>query len=278
MNARSLILLGSALGCSASVSDPRTVLDANFHEAATAVLVGTSAGAVVQATADIQNVGGSEQSISWGVDCGGSGALTLNVYRVTGDTRALVWTSAALPRLLGCPTRLVQLSLAPGAHAEPQFAIAVGSILGDSLPAGAYTLTVIAHTTPALDAEVSAGSLTLSDAAAVPLGTNLDGTWTGTSRGFSIALTLHWSADSVTGFGTYAAADTNSLGCGGGTLRGTGTITFAGRRSQDHFQGAMQFSGGWSPPYGGTLIDERTIGGSFMSIDAGPCYFTLARD
>jgi len=277
MNARSLIILAGLVACSASVSDPRTDLTGNFRETGSATIVGTSAGRLVQATADLQNVSGSAQSISWGVDCGGGGALTLNVYRVNGDARTLVWTSSALPRLLGCPTRLVQFSVEPGEHAEPQFTITVSAILGDSLPSGTYTLGVIAHTTPALNGEVPAGTLTLSNASVSTPSTDLNGTWTGASRGLSISLALEWTADSVFGTGTYVAADTNSFGCGGGTLRGSGTINYAAHRSQDQFQGGMLLSGGWSPPFGGILVDQRTIAASFMSIDAGPCYLSLRR-
>lgn len=281
MNARSLIFLAGATavaaGCAASMSGPRTDLQANLRETATAMIVGTSSGRSVLATADIENVGGSQQSITWGVDCGGAGALTLNVYRLNGDTRTLVWTSAALARELGCPTRLVQLSLEPGEHAQPEFAIPVSSILGDSLPAGNYTASVIARTTPALDAEVPAGTLVLSNALVAPPGTDLDGTWTGSAKGLSLSLTLKWTADSVSGTGTYTAADTNSFGCGGGTLRGSGTLKYAAHRTQDEFQGSMLVSGGWSPPFGGILVDQRTIAGSFMSIDRGPCYVTLKR-
>src|ERR1044071_6992055 len=107
MSTRTLVLLISAAGCAGAVAGPRPDAQNNFHESASAALVGSSAGRAVLAVADIENVGGSEQALSWGVDCGGSGALTLNVYRVNGDTKTLVWTSAAVPRLLGCPTRLV---------------------------------------------------------------------------------------------------------------------------------------------------------------------------
>ena len=278
MNARTFLALIGAVGCAGSLSGPRTDLQATFRETASATIVGTSAGRAVQAVADVENVSGSQQSISWGVDCGGTGAVTLNVYRVSGDTRTLVWTSAALPRLLGCPTHLVQLTLDPGQHAEPQFTIAVASILGDSLPSGTYTLGVIAHTTPALDTEVPAGTLSLSNALVAPPGTDLNGTWTASAHGLSISLVLESTVDSVTGTGTYTASDTNSFGCGGGTLRGTGSIKYAAHRNQDQFQGGMQFSGDWSPPFGGIFVDQRTIAGSFMSIDVGPCYLTLRRE
>ena len=271
------MLLVSAAACAGAVSGPRTDAQNVFHETAAATLVGSSTGRAVLATVDIENVGGSQQSISWGVDCGGSGALTLNVYRINGDARTLVWSSAAVPRMLGCPTRLVQLSLDPGAHAQPQFTVAVSSILGDSLPAGTYAFGVIAHTMPALDSEVAAGTLDLSTALVAPPGTDLDGTWSGSAKGLAVSLTLKWTADSVTGTGTYTAADTNSFGCGGGSLRGSGTVTYTAQRNQDQFQGALRFSGDWFPPFAGMLIDQRTISGWFMSVDAGACYLTLVR-
>lgn len=274
MTVRSLILLAGAAGCSAAASAP-TSDNSNLRETATASIIGTPAGAALQAVADIENVGGSRQSVIWGADCAGNGTLTLNVYRVSGSARTLVWTSAAVARLLGCPTRVYQDSLDPGQHAQLVFTMPVADILGDSIAAGAYTIGVVAHTTPALDAEVPAGTLDLSSAVVDPPGAELDGTWTGAAHGLSILLGLQWTADSVTGTGTYAAADSNSFGCGGGTLRGTGTIKYAAARSHGSFIGGMQFSANWYPPFGGTLVDAHTIGGWFMSIDRGPCYLTL---
>lgn len=277
MNVRPLILMAGVVGCSASLSGPRTGVQSSLRETATASITGSPSGPAVHVVADIQNVGGSTQSLVWGADCAGNGSLTLNVYRASGASRTLVWTSGALPRLLGCPTRVFEVSLEPGQHAQPEFTIAVAAILGDSIPAGSYTLGVVAHTTPSLDAEVPAGTMNLSTAVVDPPAAELDGTWTGGAHGLSISLALHWTADSVTGTGTYAAADTNSFGCGGGSFRGAGTIDFAAGRSHGSLAGGMQFSAGWDPPFGGILLDDHTIGGWFMSVDRGPCYLTLTR-
>jgi hypothetical protein len=103
---------------------------------------------------------------------------------------------------------------------------------------------------------------------------SLDGVWTTRSSGVAASLTLKWTADSVTGSGTYVAFD-NVLGCGGGTLKGSGTMTFAAARSQSSVTGYMKFDNGWTPPYIGTLEDNARINGGFMSIDRGPCPFTF---
>lgn len=90
-------------------------------------------------------------------------------------------------------------------------------------------------------------------------------------------LELQWSQDSVRGIGTYAVV-ASTLGCGGSTLSGTGTVTFtAARTAQTSISGFMEFDNGWTPPYRGTLMDSSRIEGAFSSIDAGPCPLTLYR-
>jgi len=111
----------------------------------------------------------------------------------------------------------------------------------------------------------------------VPPGTNLDGQWTGSSHGVTVTFSLHWTADSVLGSGTWSVAGTNTLGCGGGTLAGNGTVTFAAHRTGDQIAGSTQFSNGWGPPFLGVLTDVNTLGAHWMSIDAGPCPITLVR-
>lgn len=280
MKAKFALLLIGLAGCSASVSGPRSDLSGNIRETASATIVASgteSGGRAVLTVIDLEDVGGSTETITWGVDCGGAGAVSVRVYRNDAGSQTLVWSSTALPRVLGCPTQLIKQTIDPAGHVQLQFSVPVESILGDSLPAGAYVLTATALTNPELPGEVPAGTLTLSKGIVAPPGTDLDGTWGGSANGFALSLNLHWTADSVTGTGTYDASASNTFGCGGGTLRGTGTVKYAGSRKQDEFQGFIQTSGGWSPPFKGVLADQRTIAGAFMSVDRGPCYLTLTR-
>ncbi|HET7372814.1 MAG TPA: hypothetical protein VFJ20_05490 [Gemmatimonadaceae bacterium] len=280
MRTQSAILLFGLAGCSASLSGPRSDLSGNLRETASATIIASgseSGGRAVLTVIDLENVGGSTETVTWGVDCSGAGAVNLRVYRSAGGSQGLVWSSTALPRVLGCPTQLIKRTIDTAGHVQLQFTVPVETILGDSLPAGAYVLTATALTSPELPGEVPAGTLTLAKGIVAPPGTDLDGTWTGSANGLSLSLNLHWTADSVTGTGTYNASSSNTFGCGGGTLRGAGTVSYAAGRKQDQFQGGIKFSGGWFPPFGGVLADQRTIAGSFMSVDRGPCYLTLTR-
>lgn len=116
--------------------------------------------------------------------------------------------------------------------------------------------------------------LACSDATTASNTDALDGAWTARSFGVAALLQLTWTKDSVKGSGTYTVLD-NSLACGGGTLRGSGTVTLRASRSGSAIAGFMAFDNGWSPPYTGTLSGNSRIDGSFRSIDAGSCAFPL---
>lgn len=262
----------AAAACSASIESPNIARD--FHETATAAIVPFN-GRSVYASLTLENVGAIQKSMSWGVDCTGAGALLVKAYRQIGTAQVLAWNSASLPRTVGCPTQLVSRTLNPGDPLTLQQTIPVAAILGDSLPAGPYALTVAALTTPTLDSVIAVGSLVLTTAVIDPPGSSLNGTWTASSHGVDLRLALAWSADSVLGSGTYTASDINSLACGGGTLRGTGAVRLVARRTHDQFQGVMSFDNGWVPGYAAVLVDASTLGGWFSSIDAGPCPLTL---
>jgi hypothetical protein len=246
-----------------------------FTEAATTSVLASGSERSMYASLAITNVSLTTQTLSWGFDCSGAGALRIRAYRATGGAHTLVWDSDKVRRQLGCLTQLVQRVLNPGDAATIAQYIPVASILGDSLPAGSYDVTITAETTPVLSGESDAGATLLSNAVVDPPIANLNGTWTGAANGVSISVALTWTADSVTGAGTYTASATNTLGCGGGNLRGTGTMTLAGTRDKDHIQARTSFNNGeWVPPFSAVLIDATTLGGSFMSIDAGPCPIT----
>lgn len=101
----------------------------------------------------------------------------------------------------------------------------------------------------------------------------LNGAWTSHTLKVDVLITLTWSADSVNGSGTYTVLN-NTLGCGGGTLTGTGAVTFTASRSGAAIAGHMAFDNGWTPPYLGTL-GSNAITGHFMSVDRGICEFDL---
>jgi hypothetical protein len=113
-----------------------------------------------------------------------------------------------------------------------------------------------------------------SDVATAPQGDSLNGAWTSRSSGVTSQLDLTWTRDSVKGTGTYFVID-NALGCGGGSLQGSGTVSFRASRSGATIAGVMAFDNGWTPPYIGTLEDNARIVGGFRSIDAGTCSFDL---
>jgi len=116
--------------------------------------------------------------------------------------------------------------------------------------------------------------LACSDSTTTPTDHALDGAWTARSFGVAALLQLTWTKDSVKGSGTYTVLD-NTLACGGGTLKGSGTVTLRASRSGSSVAGFMAFDNGWSPPYTGTLANNSRIDGSFRSIDAGSCSFPL---
>jgi hypothetical protein len=114
-----------------------------------------------------------------------------------------------------------------------------------------------------------------SDRSTSPAPSALDGPWSTHLLGVGLVLDLQWSPDSVKGAGTYTVI-VNSLGCGGSTLTGNGSVTLAAARtSESSIRGTMRFDNGWAPPYSGTLVESSRIDGAFGSIDAGPCPLTL---
>ena len=217
-------------------------------------------------------------SLIWGDDCSGFGdALTVRVYRHTANGPLLAWGSDRLPNALTCPSVAHTWTLATGDSRRLSFEAGVDRILADSLPAGTYDVTVTPRVVGVPANENAAGSSPLTTGVVAPPGTNLDGVWTGTAQGVTVSLNLRWAADSVFGAGTWSVSGANSLGCGGETLIGTGTVTYAAHRNGDQIGGGASFSNGWTPPLFGVLADVNTLGGHFMSIDAGPCPITLVR-
>ncbi len=127
-----------------------------------------------------------------------------------------------------------------------------------------------------LPALLLAGSISCSSGSSetIPNNSNLDGAWSSHDFNIGVVLQLTWTADSVRGSGTYTTLQ-NALGCGGGTLQGSGTLTLAASVKDTTVVGHMAFDNGWTPPYSGTLVNGTSINGAFQSIDAGPCPFAL---
>jgi len=119
-----------------------------------------------------------------------------------------------------------------------------------------------------------AAAVACSDATTSTQDAFLDGAWTSRSSGVTSLLNLTWTRDSVKGTGTYRVFD-SVLGCGGGTLQGSGNVTFRASRSGATIAGSMTFDNGWTPPYTGTLEDNSRVVGGFRSIDSGSCSYDL---
>jgi hypothetical protein len=205
------------------------------------------------------------------------GGLVVEAWHQSNGRSTLVWRSSDEPAV-PCPVTPLSLVVAPHASVSVTGEFNNAEILGDSLPEGNYILTVSADLqSPMIPARLTAGSIFIGRKYIVPPGTVLDGTWAGGADGILVILALHWTADSVSGTGTYTAGTPNVNRCGGGTLRGTGTVKFTASRSEDRLTGHVAFDNGWAPPYSAVHTGRDLLDGQFMSVDAGPCPLPLAR-
>ncbi|HWH52443.1 MAG TPA: hypothetical protein VN651_12930 [Gemmatimonadaceae bacterium] len=204
------------------------------------------------------------------------GGIVARAWRNVNGRQILAWTSSAVP-VIPCPGHALPIILAPHASVQLGQEIESSQLLGDSLPAGIYTFTVSADlASPSLPKEVATPPVAVSTHFIVPPGTVLDGRWAGGGDGIVLTISLHWTADSVTGTGTYQAFTPNTNHCGGATLRGSGTVSFRASRIADQVNGSMEFDNGWGPPYIAVLTGVGLLDGHFMSVDTGTCPMPLA--
>ena len=204
------------------------------------------------------------------------GGIIARAWRNVNGRVVLAWNSSAVP-FIPCPGRALPIVVAPHSTFQLTREISSAEMLGDSLPADTYTFTVSADlASPALTAQVATPPVLVSTTFIVPPGTVLDGTWAGGADGILLTIPLRWTADSVTGTGTYQAFSPNTNRCGGGTLRGSGSVTLRAARTQDGLSGPMSFDNGWTPPYIAVLTGVGLLDGHFMSVDVGPCPMPLA--
>jgi len=206
------------------------------------------------------------------------GGVVVRAWRQVSGGYALAWISSALP-IIPCPIAATgPLVIAPQFSATLRRSFGNAEILGDSLPAGNYTFTMSSDLeTPPLPAQIVTPPLFVGLKYIVPPGTVLDGTWAGIADGIELSLGLHWTADSVTGAGTYLTFTPNTNRCGGGTLHGSGRVTLSASRVEDRVVGHMSFDNGWTPPYSAVQTGSGLLDGQFMSVDAGPCPMPLGR-
>lgn len=106
----------------------------------------------------------------------------------------------------------------------------------------------------------------------------LTGSWRGSDGNLVVTLSLSQSGDSVVGTGSYRAADTAQLGCGGESIPDSGTVALAGTLTKQQFGGHFRFGpAAWNPPYVATWLAPDTLRGGFMSVDRGQCPLLLVR-
>jgi hypothetical protein len=251
------------------------VIAGNFHETASASP--SPLRAAVDVGLLLANQSAQPETLLSSARGSCNGAIVARAWRHTQGRLVLAWTSTSLAAV-PCPGHALPVIVAP--HTAIQLTREIGNteLLGDSLPADTYTFTLSADlASPSLPGEVATSPVAVSRAFIVPPGTVLDGTWLGGADGIVLTLPLHWTADSVTGTGTYQIVLPNTNHCGGGTLRGSGHITFRAARTEDHVTGSMSFDNGWGPPYIAVQTAVGELDGHFMSVDAGPCPMPLTR-
>lgn len=276
------LVLGAGLvvaACSSSVDGVQTP---GFQESASATVVSGLAaipylGPVVQGELVVHNLSGASRDIAWTEDgCDANAGVRLRVYRLVGGQQVLAWDSSLLPAQAGCQPQTIRTTIAAGGSDSFQATYHVADILGDSLPAGSYVVTVTSDLeVPALPQELPEGTLVLDDTPLVPPGTDLSGTWAGGVNGVFVSLSLTWTADSVYGSGRYTTQSPITLGCGLQSLADSGTVRLEARRRGDYIAGAMLFDGGATPPYAGMLDTGMHLTGEFFSVDTGGCPFDI---
>jgi hypothetical protein len=144
------VLVVSATSCRESSTGP----DSGLRAVSAGV---TTDGTTVTATLDVRNDSSAAYPVT-GYECS---PLSLRVYRTGTAGSAVAWASDAFYETVNC----IGVAMTPLPLGESrQFSIefAATAILGDSLPPGAYRLTVSAHLlAPALASEIGATTVNL---------------------------------------------------------------------------------------------------------------------
>ena len=269
---RILLALLAPLACSDSTA-PATTVEGSLRESA-AIRIDSSGVRMLVGSLTLENLALTPQAIVWGHDCSGNGPLDIRMY----SAGRLVWESSRVQDLRGCATLIEHTDIGPHVSGTFEWRTTVSAILGDSLAEGEYTFFVQpALESPSLTAQLGVGSLRMADPIAVPPGTNLNGTWTGSSGGLAVSLQLTWTADSVRGSGTYTVANPPNFNCVAISFFGSGTVSFAAHRTNDVVGGGLMFDWGYWPPYGGRLRTANRFDGSIFTVDSGSCALTLTR-
>lgn len=272
---------GAVIGCASGTEPvssaflPDTVVIAgNFREA------GSASESPLRAAVDLglqlTNESARPETLVWSDRGTCDAGIVARAWRMENGKQVLVWHAPAMA-VVPCPGHALPIVIAPHSTVQLGTEIESAELLGDSLPVDTYRFTVSADlASPSLTAEVATPPVLVSTQFIVPPGTVLDGTWTGEADGILLTLPLHWTADSVTGTGTYQTLSPNTNRCGGGTLTGSGSVTLRASRTSDGLSGTIAFDNGWTPPYSAVLTGVGELDGGFMSIDAGTSRMELA--
>ena len=151
------VVAGGA-GCGSSPFEaPAAVLDGALHLSATPV---TLQNGIVSVKAVLRNGTFDTYAGEFSASCPPSEPLVLLAYRAGAATPS--WRYDRV-RVDACNLLGIDIQLAPGTEKGLQVGASTQLILGDSLPAGTYRLTVSGmHLSPALSGEIEVGSLQLA--------------------------------------------------------------------------------------------------------------------
>ena len=276
---RTALALAALVACAAcsDTVDPASGSREPLH-ASVAATIDSSFLRTLVVTVSLANVSHQPQTIDWSDDCIGNSSVDIHIVR----NGAVVWNSALVPPDPACPTQHIESSVAPDDTILFERRVLLHDLIGDSISIGPYDIvgvpTITSLASPSLGTPLDAGQLPIADPVVVPPGANLDGTWTGTSSGLSLTLSMHWRADSVLATGTYSTPSPQAFGCAGGTIGGvTGPVQLVAARTDDFFRGWLLFLGDEGPPFYAHLRSADSADVTVTTIDTPSCALELRR-